>query len=101
MLAEGVAANIGVPHEQSAEILWTQLHRWRASVGTTGMPELSDETDTDWPAESDPLARMLVPLIEYIFEAITAGAPERGKAVAVVLEVPARVRAALHRPTIQ
>jgi hypothetical protein len=59
-----------------------------------------DEGFEAWPGEADPINTAVLPLIEHIFAVTADGSPERGKAMAEVLALPARIRAALHRPRL-
>jgi hypothetical protein len=59
-----------------------------------------DEADTEWPAEADPINTMLMPLIEHIFGLTAPDSAERKAAMNEVLALPARIRAALHRPRL-
>jgi hypothetical protein len=60
-----------------------------------------DETDTDWPAEADPINTMLMPVIEYVFAVTAPDSPERKAAMNELLALPARIRAALRpRPRL-
>jgi hypothetical protein len=59
-----------------------------------------DETDTDWPAEVDPVSVAITPLIEHIFTVTSAASPERQRALTEVLTAAEKVRAALHRPRL-
>jgi hypothetical protein len=54
-----------------------------------------------WPGELDSINTALMPLIEHIFAMTTDGSAERSKAMGEVLALPARIRAALHRPRLQ
>jgi hypothetical protein len=60
-----------------------------------------DETDTEWPAEADPINTALMPVIEHVFAVTVDGSAERKVAMNEVLALPARIRAALHRPRLQ
>jgi hypothetical protein len=60
---------------------------------------LHDEPDEP-PEVGDPLAAACAPLIEAIVEATEAGSPQRKAAMNVVLELPARIRAAISRPRL-
>ena len=53
-----------------------------------------------WPGEADPINTALMPLIEHIFELTAPDSPERKAAMNEVLALPARIRAALHRPRL-
>ena len=53
-----------------------------------------------WPAEADPLIASLIPLIEHVFELSAPDSPERKAVMGEVLALPARIRAALHRPRL-
>jgi hypothetical protein len=59
--------------------------------------EIEHEPDE---AEADPIGAALMPLIEHIFAVTTDGSPERKVAMSEVLELPARIRAALSRPRL-
>jgi hypothetical protein len=60
-----------------------------------------EQTDIeDWPAEVDPIAVALCPLIAAVFELTADGSAERALAMGEVLQVAGRIRAALRRPTI-
>jgi hypothetical protein len=65
------------------------------------MTETEHERDgADWPVSGDPINVALVPLIEHIFAVTADGSSERKAAMAEVLELPARIRAALSRPRL-
>jgi hypothetical protein len=60
-----------------------------------------DEGFEAWPGEADPINTALMPLIEHIFAVTADGSPERKAVMGEVLALPARIRAALHRPRLQ
>jgi hypothetical protein len=59
-----------------------------------------DEGFEPWPAEADPINTALMPVIEHVFAVTVDGSPERKVAMNEVLALPARIRAALHRPRL-
>jgi hypothetical protein len=59
-----------------------------------------DEGFEAWPGEADPVNTLLMPLIEHIFAVTADGSLERRAAMNEVLALPARIRAALHRPRL-
>jgi hypothetical protein len=60
-----------------------------------------EQTDfEEWPAEADPINTAICPLIAAVFELTADGSPERARAMNEVLALPARIRAALHRPRL-
>jgi hypothetical protein len=61
---------------------------------------MTDETDTEWPAEADPIIAAICPLIVTVFELTAPDSVERKVAMGEVLALPARIRAALHRPRL-
>jgi hypothetical protein len=61
--------------------------------------ERDSEFET-WPAEADPINTALMPVIEHVFAVTADGSPERKAAMNEVLALPARIRAALHRPRL-
>jgi hypothetical protein len=54
-----------------------------------------DDTSDELPAEVDPLAGAILPMIEAIFAASHEGSPERERAMAELFSSIARIRAAL------
>jgi hypothetical protein len=54
-----------------------------------------DETDTEWPAEADPINAAICPLIEVVMEMTAPGSPERARAMGEVLAAGERVKRAL------
>jgi hypothetical protein len=58
------------------------------------------ERDEDSLAREPTINAMLLPLIEHIFAVTADGSHERKAAMSVVLELPARIRAALVRRSI-
>jgi hypothetical protein len=61
-----------------------------------------DSEFEDWPAEVDPIAVAICPLLTFVIEATTSGSPERARAMREVLATGERIKQALvPKPRLQ
>jgi hypothetical protein len=61
-----------------------------------------DETDTEWPAEADPIRAAIGNLLVVIMESTAEGSPERARAMNEALQAHERIKLAMRvQPWLQ